>query len=41
MPARKPPAPGSDAANRSKEERMQGILNHRNVYIKVGPSLKG
>ncbi|GBG00002.1 hypothetical protein Rsub_12729 [Raphidocelis subcapitata] len=34
-PPRKPPSPGSDAPNRGKEERMQGILNRRNVYIKV------
>lgn len=35
MPARKPPTAAANAPNKNKEERLQGILQHRNINIKV------
>lgn len=41
-PARAPPSSSNKLATKTKEERMQGILNYRNIYIKVpGAKQKG
>lgn len=39
LPERKPPTAAANAPNKNKEERLQGILQHRNINIKV--SLRG
>lgn len=36
LPERKPPTASANAPNKNKEERLQGILQHRNINIKVG-----
>jgi hypothetical protein len=36
LPERKPPSASANAPNKNKEERLQGILQHRNINIKVG-----
>lgn len=39
LPERKPPTAAANAPNKNKEERLQGILQHRNINIKVHPAL--
>ena len=35
MPPRVPPKASNKAPSKGKEERMQGILNYRNIYLKI------
>jgi hypothetical protein len=35
MPPRKPPSSASNAPSKTKDERLQGILQYRNIHIKV------
>lgn len=35
LPPRKPPTASANAPNKNKEERLQGILQYRNINIKV------
>jgi hypothetical protein len=35
LPERKPPTATANAPNKNKEERLQGILQYRNINIKV------
>jgi hypothetical protein len=35
LPERKPPTATANAPNKNKQERLQGILQYRNINIKV------